>query len=137
MKIYTEFYDIDTRIFLDTIFEEYKARDIKEGHQRKVVEDRLEIVRDEMEQAIKDATDDFIGRPNNDATRVALRDIINQHLNQFLDTDVQIESIEQDREKIEVNLSYRQKIDVSGISVRGGVTALSGNPAQDIISLQL
>lgn len=128
---------MDVDLILEGIFEEYKVKAIWEGQQRKVVEERLEVVREEMEQVIKDATDDFIGRPNNDVTRVALRDIINQHLNQFLDTDIKIESIDQDREKIEVNLSYRPKIDVSGISVRGGVTALSGNPAQDIISLQL
>ena len=128
---------MDVDLILEAIFEEYKAKSIKAGRERRVVEQQLELVREQVEASVKDATDDFIGRPNNDATRVALRSIINQNLNQFLDTDITIDSIDQDGDKIDINMTYRPKDSASGVSVQGGITALSGNPAQGIIALQL
>lgn len=127
---------MDVDLILEAIFEEYKANAIMEGQQRKVVEARLDVVRTKMEEKLKEVTDDFIGRPNNERTGAELRSSINQYLNQFLDTDIEIESINQNAESIDVELNYRPKINVSGISMRSGVTTLSGN-AQDIITLQL
>lgn len=126
---------MDVDLILDTIFETYKAKAIQEGQHRKVVEARLDEVRNKMEERIKQVTDDFIGRPNNDRVVEELRHVINQNLNQFLDTDIEIESISQNVDSIDVELNYRPKIDVSGISTHGGVTTIVG-PAS-IIPLQL
>lgn len=128
---------MDIDLILEGIFEEYKTKAIREGRSRKLVEERLQVVREQMEATIKDATDDFIGRPNNDATRVALRQILNQELNKFLDTEITIDSIQADREMIEVNMTYRPKTSLETIEVTTAITALSGNPGQDIIPLQL
>jgi ribosome-associated toxin RatA of RatAB toxin-antitoxin module len=126
---------MDVDLILDTIFETYKLKAIQEGQQRKIVEARLDSVRVEMEEKLKEITDDFIGRPNNNRTVEELRHIINQNLNQFLDTEVEIESISQDADSINIDLNYRQKINVSGISIHGGVSTIGGHAS--IIPLQL
>jgi hypothetical protein len=128
---------MDIETLLNIIFEEYKTKAIKEEKELKKVEARLKVVKDEMEMIVKSKTDDFIGQPNNEMTRLLLLDTINQNLNQFLDTDIRVESIEQDVEHINVNLSYRPKDTVSKIIMCDKITTFSDNPTQDIMSLQL
>lgn len=128
---------MDIETLSNIIFEEYKTKAIKEEKELKKVEARLKVVKDEMEMIVKSKTDDFIGQPNNEMTRLLLLDTINQNLNQFLDTDIRVESIEQDVEHINVNLSYRPKDTVSKIIMCDKITTFSDNPTQDIMSLQL
>lgn len=130
--------DIDT--ILENLFEDYKTKAILEGQTRKIVEDRLETVREEAETRMRETLEDFIGRPNNIETLVELRNAVNQDLNRFLDTDIVIDSIEQDINHIDINMTYTPKIcnyKSEKISVHGGVTVLTDDPVQDLISLQL
>ena len=128
---------MDVDLILEAIFGEYRTKAIKEGKERIEVEKHLVCIRDQVEQSIKDATDDFIGRPNNDATRSALRDVINRSLNQFLDTDIKIDSIAYNDTAIDINMSYKPKDPASGIVMQGGVVAMSINPVYEIISRSL
>jgi hypothetical protein len=128
---------MDVDLILEAIFGEYKTKAIKAGKDRKVVEDHLELVREQVEASLRDATDDFIGRPINDATRAAMRDVINQQLNQFLDTEITLDSITDDRDSINIEMTYRPRDSSSGVLVQGSVTATSVNPAHDIISHSL
>ena len=105
--------DIDT--LLEGIFHEYREKCIKEGKLVQEVETRLEMIREKAEEALKDATDDFIGRPNNDITRVAIRETVYRtlsqfhDLNQFLDTDITVDNVVSDGSNITLDITYRPK----------------------------
>jgi hypothetical protein len=130
--------DIDT--LLENLFEEYKTKAILEGKNRKLVEEKLELVREEAESRMRETLEEFVGRPNNITTLVELRNAVNQDLNQFLDTDIVIDSIEQDINHIDINMTYTPKkcsYTSEKISVHSGVTILTDDPVQELISFQL
>ena len=130
---------MDVDLILDTIFEEYKAKAIKSEHERKIVEERLEAVQEQVEAAIRDSMEDFIGRPNNESTVRAMRNIVNQHLNKFLDTDINLDAIEVRDSEVTVNMTYKPKMILSSgiIQRQGSVVASAMNPAEDIITHSL
>ncbi len=130
---------MDVDLILDTIFEEYKAKAIKSEHERHKVEERLQLVQEQVESSIRDSMEDLIGRPNNEATLRAMRDIVNQQLNKFLDTDINLDTIEVRDSEVTVNMTYKPKIVLSSgvVQRQGSVVASAMNPAEDIITHSL
>lgn len=130
---------MDVDLILDTIFEEYKAKAIKSEHERHEVEERLQSVQEQVESSIRDSMEDLIGRPNNEATLSAMRDIVNQQLNRFLDTDINLDTIEVRDSEVTVNMTYKPKIVLSSgvVQRQGSVVASAMNPAEDIITHSL
>ena len=128
---------MDIDLILESIFNEYKVKAIAQGKERKVVEEHLELVREQVELKIKETTDEFIGHPANESTALNMRLAIIQELNQFLDTEITVDSIELNRDRIDVNMTYRPKVSTSGIVVQGSVTTLAVNPVPNIISQTL
>lgn len=127
---------MDIDLILESIFETYKAKCIEAGRNEIVVEKHLDEVRDEVEARVRDSLDRFIGSPVNAQTLYTVRSVLNQHLNQFLDTDVKIDDVTSDGSTITVNMSYRPKYPMNILKL-GSVSASAGNPAQDVISHSL
>ena len=132
---------MDIETLLDGIFGEYTEKCIKEGKLTQEIQTRLELVREQAETALKDATDDFIGRPNTDATRMAMRDAVYRtlsqfhDLDQFLDTDIRVDNITSDGSNITMDISYSPKYPISSglvIELDGGFA--SGLTGPNILS---
>lgn len=127
---------MDVETLLDSIFEDYKDKAILKGRETVEVEKRLNIIRGEVEEKIRLATDDFVGRPANDSTAANMRLAIIRELNKFLDTDITVDSIQLESDTVSIGMSYRPKY-LSEVVVHGSVTAIGADPVQHIISHSL